>query len=743
MPPELKSGNYRVQDVAGFADEEILALLKAVWNYADGQPFYIFGQLEEVSLQSGNKIYFLVRPRSVNDGSALRYPLEGIATHKVYIGSSGRIGLKLKADEINDGIWVKARVELSPETERNKQKNPFNLQTVDKGVTRLQKIPRQVIESGKLSTHEDMFIENWVIDFYRDQHSSQIREQGDILQRKLIQLREQGQARISKLQHESETLTKNIDTTTENLEDKKNKLDSTLEQQKIIEAEFNERKNGLELQQKKAEVEFDEKKNQMELQLSNLKQFVEKQAAMLKALDLVGEDEANLLLGGQNADRPRQGHDFAEQFNSDPAAVVGYFQAFMWKNGIVYSRQVLEDFFALLKTHDLIILAGDSGSGKTNLVKSFAKAVSGEAVIIPVKPNWTSAEDLLGYYNPLDQKYLTTPFLDALFEASRNPEVPYFICLDEMNLARVEYYFADFLSLLEERGNVPEIQLYTETEAKHVASEIGNFIALIEDAKIKLDKPDLNSFLDILKDESLNAKLHELCGFQENDSLLKHHARLRKLISSYLSTPSSLKLPPNVRIIGTINMDETTHYLSPKILDRAHIVRFASPLLSDWDQIETELEDFDLDNDMPVKMLASSFGKREHYPEFNREDPLVKVLIRLVKNYLEPLGIEFGLRTVRQALQYREAMQAFGASDSLILNNIVTHKILPKLMFDGEKLISQDSARKDKLKELRENLLERLSGLNDGDTLAPCVEDLDRVIRNAESNDWVVNYWSR
>lgn len=743
MLPKPRSGKYRVQDLVGLGDSELLSLLKSAWNYSDENTFEVLGQLQEIPLKTGGVIYFLVHLKNPEDGTELLYPLEGIATHKIYVGSSGRIGFRLKADDIDKGISVKARVELSPDKERKKQKNPFNLQTVDEGVTKLKKIPREVVESSKLAGNENVFIENWVVDFYRNQHSAKIREDGDSLQKELNRLRDMGQARLLELLREVEETTESVNYTSGVLQDKKNELDATLKQQGSVEAEFSERKHTLDLQQKRAEVEFDEQKNKMELQLSNLKQFVEKQAKMLKALDLIGEDEANILLGGQNADRSRQGHDFAEQFDSDPAAVVGYLQAFMWKKGIVYSRKVLEDFFALLKTHDLIILAGDSGSGKTNLVKSFAKAVGGEAVIIPVKPNWTSAEDLLGYYNPLDQKYLTTPFLDALFEASQNPEVPYFICLDEMNLARVEYYFADFLSLLEERGNVPEIQLYTDTEAKHVASEIGNFIALIEDAKIKLDKPDLNSFIDILKDESLNAKLHELCGFQESDSLLKYHARLRKLISSYLSTPSSLELPPNVRIIGTINMDETTHYLSPKILDRAHIVRFSSPLLSDWDQIETELENFELDHDMPVKMLASSFGRREHYPEFNREDPLVKILIRLVKNYLEPLGIEFGLRTVRQALQYREAMQAFGASDSRILNNIITHKILPKLMFDGEKLISQDSARKDKLKELRENLLERLSGLNDGDTLAPCVEDLDRVIRNAESNDWVVNYWSR
>ena len=98
-------------------------------------------------------------------------------------------------------------------------------------------------------------------------------------------------------------------------------------------------------------------------------------------------------------------------------------------------------------TNDLIILAGDSGSGKTNLVKSFAKAIGGKSVIIPVKPNWTSAEDLLGYYNPLENKYLSTKFLDTLLEAQENPNTPYFICLDEMNLARVRVLFRRFSKL--------------------------------------------------------------------------------------------------------------------------------------------------------------------------------------------------------------------------------------------------------------------------------------------------------
>src|SRR5690606_26805898 len=136
-----------------------------------------------------------------------------------------------------------------------------------------------------------------------------------------------------------------------------------------------------------------------------------------------------------------------------------------------------------VQTNDLIILTGESGAGKTNLVKSFADAVGGVSKIIPVKPNWTSSEDLLGYYNPLEKKYLSTPFLDTLIEASRNPDVPYFICLDEMNLARVEYYFADFLSLLEERGSLPVIELYSDDESSHVLSEFRNVLELIKNTK--------------------------------------------------------------------------------------------------------------------------------------------------------------------------------------------------------------------------------------------------------------------
>ena len=118
---------------------------------------------------------------------------------------------------------------------------------------------------------------------------------------------------------------------------------------------------------------------------------------------------------------------FAQSLDSNYSDAVSYIQAYLKDRDILYPRHIIENFLTLFT--DLIILAGDSGSGKTNLVQSFAKAI-GVSKIIPVKPNWTSSEDLLGYYNPLEKKYLATPFLEALIEARQNPDIPYFICLD-------------------------------------------------------------------------------------------------------------------------------------------------------------------------------------------------------------------------------------------------------------------------------------------------------------------------
>jgi len=459
-------------------------------------------------------------------------------------------------------------------------------------------------------------------------------------------------------------------------------------------------------------------------------------------LDLLDASDLNVMLGTKEREEI-PGYDFEEDFGGEFNRGIAYIQAYLRNKDIFYTQSVLRDFWALLRTNDLIILAGDSGSGKTNLVKSFADAIGGVSKIIPVKPNWTSSEDLLGYYNPIEKKYLSTEFLDALREASQNPEVPYLICLDEMNLARVEYYFADFLSKLEERSRDPEIHLYSSSELSDTLKDYRTFLNLVEEVQSAQPEKELTDFISILKDDLANESLHKLCGFHEGDSLLRYHSYIRKQARGVINTPTSFTLPANVRVIGAINIDETTHYLSPKILDRAHVVKFKSPLLNDWDWIENEIQAFpDLDLTKPVRLAVEDLGVREEYPAFDHNDPLSADLIELAKSYFLKLGLDFGLRTIRQARHYQNQLEDLGEGSDTVLNNVILHKVLPKMTFDGNREVEGQS-KVDLLLELKAEIGRKLNDLGATEETSSSVNEFIKLINDAEANDYNVNYWSR
>jgi hypothetical protein len=135
-----------------------------------------------------------------------------------------------------------------------------------------------------------------------------------------------------------------------------------------------------------------------------------------------------------------------------------------------FRDELLASLVAALRSGDgknFIILRGVSGTGKSRLVSAVAKAVYGSfkvdrphLMIIEVRPDWTDGSPILGHYDPVGQRYIREPFLDALISANIS-EAPVFVCLDEMNLARVEYYLAECLSAMES-GN--EITLDTRDD---------------------------------------------------------------------------------------------------------------------------------------------------------------------------------------------------------------------------------------------------------------------------------------
>ncbi|MBC7075526.1 MAG: AAA family ATPase [Syntrophomonadaceae bacterium] len=214
--------------------------------------------------------------------------------------------------------------------------------------------------------------------------------------------------------------------------------------------------------------------------------------------------------------REKNGFELGE--TSHKNIITGIYD-YITSHGFVYEESLIKNFYLSLKTKPFVILAGISGTGKSKLVELFAEAVganseNGRFKLIPVKPDWNDSSDLLGYKN-LEGKFLPGPLTKVIQEAMKNKDKPYFVCLDEMNLARVEYYFSDFLSLMETR------KLYGEELRSDVLFK-GSDFPLEEDKK------------------------------------------------EY----SGLYIPDNLYIVGTVNMDETTHPFSKKVLDRANTIEF-------------------------------------------------------------------------------------------------------------------------------------------------------------------------
>ena len=337
--------------------------------------------------------------------------------------------------------------------------------------------------------------------------------------------------------------------------------------------------------------------------------------------------------------------------------------------GGIYTLNTIKDFTALLATNDLIVLAGNSGTGKTNLCREYARVIGGVCHIIPVKPNWTSSDDLLGFYSPIEKRLLKSPFLEAMLAASKDPNRLHIICLDEMNLARPECYFADFLSVLENRSseriielNIPQQSaqsLSTDQEIKHL---------VLKHFDEKSGKKGLFS------DASVKEQLFKLT---ETDSEDGFWLKWTKIVDSDFETSGRFKIPSNVRFVGTMNVDETTNFFSPKVLDRVHIMRLENPLF-----IEEETVSKVSTNTLPLSVTAESFGAISSYPHYDASNPIVKELLSLGKDVFLPLHIDISLRTMRQAMLYAEVASKVELTQQEVISYFVQHKLLPRCVIE-------------------------------------------------------------
>jgi len=693
----------RVDDLGQKVDRLRLEELRDAWSFSSGEPILAIGKLQGREISNGRTIYFLEQLEHPKTAAGLVYP-DDIAGRpaSAFVPPPEVSRIKPNFEDTKGSSWAIAELELSSPRERDKHKNPHKCD-VRRGTLRLLKA----------------LSDDWVPAIVGDESARLISATAiSVIEREIEAERERLETELGTLRKQSSEVSGTLNLLREAIGSEERKL-FTLQEQ------------------------FEREKILMEKRFSRLNDLLEQKGRRLVALGLIDEDDLSALQPDAATDTARTGHDFHTAFGGEFQRLAPFIQARLNARGLLFSQAQLRDVLALIRTHDLFVLAGDSGSGKTSLIRAVADSLGGRCTVVPVKPNWTGPEDLLGYFNPIERSYQPTPFLKALQAAASEPDVPHFIVLDEMNLARVEHYFADFLSLLENRETSPAITLYTSDEERHTVVSHGLFLALEAEVRERTGLPETATLEELLKNEEANRLLHRLGGFEDAESILEHHARLRRAMAAQIRTPTALEMPPNVRIVGAVNIDETTYYLSPKVLDRIHVLRFRNPVLQDWSAIEAELEDFELDLDMPVLISASDLGVREDYPRFYREDADAQFFAGLARDHLDPLGVEFGFRAIRQSLHYMEQATIMGIGRLEALNNILLHKVLPKLVLDTTRPGPSGTRRLEILNGLRDDVAEVMEDLDKASVPESCIAELDRVIAAAEGNNGIANYWLR
>lgn len=340
--------------------------------------------------------------------------------------------------------------------------------------------------------------------------------------------------------------------------------------------------------------------------------------------------------------------------------------------GLIYNEKDLINFHVAMKSSNLVILSGMSGTGKSKLVQMYGEALgldSSQLNIIPVRPSWTDDRDLLGYVDSIHNIYKPgdSTLIDTLIQAKDNIGKLYIICFDEMNLARVEHYFSQFLSILEMDGLNRKINLYSK------------------DIESKLYNSD--------------------------------------------KYPSEIEIRNNVIFVGTVNLDESTYHFSDKVLDRANVITLS---LEDFSKIKnlkvkkkSKYKEIMFDNYDKYKNAQSEITLNDRELEF------LNKLNNKINNVNKNIGI--GFRIIKQIDTYLKnipentALTIKEGWDLQILQRVLTKVRGPQEQMEnliGTYTLNSNISNSDIL-----DLFNEYSDISDFKRSKKCIEDKAKELK--------------
>ena len=334
-------------------------------------------------------------------------------------------------------------------------------------------------------------------------------------------------------------------------------------------------------------------------------------------------------------------------------------------------------YLKALRTKPFMLLAGISGTGKSRIVRRLAQASVPDSLqkeydpksvqdvfnrwqlhkpanfeLVQVKPNWHNSLEVIGYKSNIGgAHYEFTPFVEFVARAWKHQNVPFFLCLDEMNLAPVEQYFAEFLSAIESRS--------------------------IENGEYETD-PIIKPFTEF-GDDVCEKMINHLVG-KVDASKLVPNSQEANLVERYKT--KGLTLPKNLFVLGTVNMDETTFSFSRKVLDRAMSIVMNKVEYDKFFTVETENDMVEFNEntksqliDRPIRGLDAEKNGAEKVEEY----------LTAINNVLDETPFKLGYRAANEALLYVSAAHQFDSEATVeaALDEFTLMKILSRI--EGDK----------------------------------------------------------
>ena len=369
---------------------------------------------------------------------------------------------------------------------------------------------------------------------------------------------------------------------------------------------------------------------------------------------------------------------------------------------LYYTDNDIRAFLAGMAVSRLIILQGMSGTGKSSLPRIFSEAISGFNRLIPVESSWRDRNELLGYYNDFNKKFNAKSFTIELYRSTKKrcKEVPTFIVLDEMNLARIEYYFSDFLAILQEPDHDKWLIELVSSDMRTLPME------LPEEVKQKMRKDDPTVFAIWEKIErSRQGDLKSETSDEEKEMLTSYLAKLGRLTGAKdLIDGRKIRVTDNIWFIGTANQDESTFEISDKVYDRAQVVSLNRKGVSEGQYANTEKKYISV-TDL-IKLFEGAINAYKKKAEVEaRLEKLDAVL-------MDKFDISFGNRIVSQTVDFAAVFTAAGGSLEDALDYQISTKILRKVISsdDGEAFLELLDATKD-YKETQRLINKRIKDL--------------------------------